>query len=150
MKIGALASKTGTSVETIRFYEKEGLLPAPERTAGNYRIYDVQHVERLTFIRHCRSLDMAMDEIKLLLRLKDAPDQSCGEVNRVLDQHIAHVDQRISELKSLQVQLSMLRAQCADESDAAHCGILKELSQGGTAVRRKASKHIDATHGRPR
>lgn len=132
MKIGYLASKTGTSVETIRFYEREGLLPAPDRTAGNYRIYDVHHVERLSFIRHCRSLYMAMDEIKLLLRLKDAPAQSCGEVNRVLDEHIAHVDQRISELKSLQTQLTALRAQCADMSDAAHCGILKGLSEGGS------------------
>ena len=64
MKIGELATLTGCPVETIRYYEREGLLPAPSRSAGNYRQYDTAHVERLSFIRHCRSLDMTQEEIR--------------------------------------------------------------------------------------
>lgn len=91
MKIGDLANLTGTQVETIRYYEKEGLLPEPARTVTNYRIYDVQHVERLAFIRRCRSLDMGLDEVRVLLGLKDKPSQSCEDANRVLDEHLGRV-----------------------------------------------------------
>ena len=68
MKIGALAETTGTSVETIRYYEREGLLPAAPRADNNYRLYTRVHAERLAFIRHCRNLDMTLDEIRALLR----------------------------------------------------------------------------------
>ena len=69
MKIGELAEATGTQIETIRYYEREGLLPEPGRSTGNYRIYDRVHADRLSFIRHCRALDMNLDEIRVLLRL---------------------------------------------------------------------------------
>ncbi len=88
MKIGELARVTGTPVETIRYYEREGLLAAPARTDGNFRIYEDTHAERLSFIRHCRSLDMSLDEIRILLRFKDAPGANCGDVNTLLDAHI--------------------------------------------------------------
>lgn len=129
MKIGELARGTGTQVETIRYYEREGLLPTPARTDGNFRIYERIHVERLSFIRHCRSLDMTLDEIRALLRIKDAPAEGCGDVNTLLDKHICHVAARIRELRGLERQLKDLRAQCNEEGDAAHCGILNELSQ---------------------
>lgn len=148
MKIGDLAHQTHTQVETIRFYEREGLLPEPARTATNYRIYDAQHVARLAFIRHCRSLDMALGEIRVLLKLQDAPAQSCDEVNRVLDEHIGHVAQRIDELKSLKAQLTALRSQCGQAQDAARCGILKGLSQGGSTSAPHAHQHLASTHGR--
>ena len=77
MKIGELAQKTGMQVETVRYYEKEGLLPRIGRTDSNYRVYSDAHVERLLFIRHCRSLDMTLDEIRILLHFKDIPDESC-------------------------------------------------------------------------
>ena len=64
MRIGEVAQATGTSIETIRYYEREGLLPAPARSEGNYRIYEAAHVDRLLFIRHCRRLDMTQDEIR--------------------------------------------------------------------------------------
>ena len=73
MKIGELATLTRTQVETIRYYEREGLLPAAPRSDGNYRIYGPEHAERLAFIRQCRSLDMAINEIRVLLRFKDSP-----------------------------------------------------------------------------
>lgn len=150
MKIGDLSSQTSTPVETIRFYEREGLLPQPARTPTNYRIYDRQHVERLTFIRHCRTLDMALDEIRVLLSLKDAPSQSCEEVNRVLDEHIGHVAQRIDELTALKTQLTTLRSQCVESQDAAHCAILKELSHGTPSAQPHAHQHLQTTHGRRR
>ena len=102
MKIGDLSKLTQTQVETIRYYEREGLLPEPDRTEGNYRIYGEAHAERLAFIRHCRSLDMALDEIRQLLRFKDDPASDCGDVNALLDEHIGHVSRRIKELKSLE------------------------------------------------
>lgn len=81
MKIGELASALDVPIETIRYFEREGLLPAPARSEGNYRLYSETHRERLSFIRHCRTLDMALDEIRQLLRLKDSPDDPRGEVN---------------------------------------------------------------------
>jgi len=128
MKIGELARAAQTQVETIRYYEREGLLPQAPRSDGNYRIYGPVHVERLAFIRHCRSLDMTLGEIRVLLRFKDAPQAQCGEVNVLLDEHIGHVTTRIRELRQLERQLKALRDQCRTPRDAAHCGILNELS----------------------
>ena len=130
MKIGQLAKVTDTKVETIRFYEREGLLLAPSRSNGNYRVYENAHVERLSFIRHCRSLDIALDEIRRLLQFKEAPADNCHEVNEVLDEHIGHVAERIRELRRLERQLRDLRELCTKARDAAHCGILVQLSQG--------------------
>jgi DNA-binding transcriptional MerR regulator len=73
---------------TIRYYEREGPLLEPARSEGNYRLYTDIHVERLQFIRHCRVLDMMLEEIRNLLGLRDAPDENCSEVNALLDEHI--------------------------------------------------------------
>lgn len=143
MKIGELARATNTQVETIRYYEREGLLPETARTEGNYRIYDDAHVQRLSFIRHCRSLDMTLDEIRVLLRFKDAPAENCGQVNVLLDDHIGHVTQRIRELRQLEKQLKSLRQLCQDAQDAAHCGILNELTD---IARHPAAVRIPAGH----
>jgi len=128
MKIGELAQVAQCSVETIRYYEKEGLLPAPSRTAGNFRVYGPEHVERLRFIRHCRALDMSHNEIHALLELADKAEQGCGAVNEVFDQHIAHVDERIRELTHLKQQLATLRQRCQSEQAVQSCGILKGLA----------------------
>jgi len=128
LKIGELAARTDCPAETIRYYEREALLPPPTRSQGNYRMYGEQHVERLQFIRHCRSLDMTLDEVRSLLQFRDAPEQNCGAVNSLLDKHIGHVAQRIEELKGLQVQLNALRAQCDNAQAARDCGILQGLA----------------------
>ncbi|TAM43317.1 MAG: Cd(II)/Pb(II)-responsive transcriptional regulator [Burkholderiaceae bacterium] len=148
MKIGELARATLTPLETIRFYEREGLLPPAARTEGNYRIYDQQHVERLTFIRHCRTLDMALDEIRTLLRFKASPQQNCAGVNELLDDHIGHVAQRVRELRSLERQLKVLRQQCVEANATADCGILKGLSGDLVAESPapKSRKHVHGTH----
>jgi Cd(II)/Pb(II)-responsive transcriptional regulator len=154
MRIGELARATGTHVETIRYYEREGLLPAPARSEGNYRMYDDSHVDRLLFIRHCRQLDMTLDEIRVLLRFKDAPEAHCGEVDAVLEQHIAHVGARIAELQALQSHLLELRAQCQHAQGAsADCGILQELSNSSRRALARTDDgdagHVPGTHGRP-
>lgn len=128
MTIGALAAKTGCQTETIRYYEHQGLLPAPARSSANYRLYGEAHAERLHFIRHCRSLDMTLDEIRTLLKLRDQPEENCEEVNTLLDHHIGHVAQRIAELQGLEQQLRALREQCQHARAAKDCGILQSLA----------------------
>lgn len=146
MKIGQLATATATPVETIRYYERAGLLPAAPRTEGNYRDYDAAHVQRLSFIRHCRALDMALDEIRTLLRLQDAPGGDCGGVNAVLDAHIGHVAQRIRELRALERQLRGLRAQCQATQATEDCGILKTLADEPAPTVAPLARHVHGVH----
>ena len=146
MRIGKLAAATGTPVETVRFYEREGLLPTTQRTDNNYRIYTTAHAERLAFIRHCRNLDMALDEIRALLRLRDAPSQDCGEVNALLDEHIEHVTLRIRELRALETELKSLRAKCSKPHAIEECGILNGLDAAATGGGNSPHRHIRGAH----
>jgi len=127
LKIGELAKRTSCLVETIRYYEREGLLLRPARSVGNYRLYTDEHVERLQFIRHCRSLDLTLEEIRNLLRFRDAPDENCSDVNALLDEHIKHVANRIKELKLLQKNLRGLRSLCRQAQTTRDCRILQSL-----------------------
>jgi Cd(II)/Pb(II)-responsive transcriptional regulator len=145
-KIGQLAAETGSTVETIRYYEQQHLLPQPARSAGNYRLYGEEHVIRLQFIRRCRSLDMALDEIRTLLDFRDAPRPDCGGVNAVVDKHLSHVANRIDELKLLQLQLQALRDQCVTTRSTAECAILRGLSQGDNVEIRKPTTHVHGSH----
>ena len=144
MKIGELAKATGSLVETIRFYEREGLLPKAARTDANYRMYSQADAERLAFIRNCRNLDMTLNEIRALLSFRDAPAENCGDVNALLDEHIEHVAARIRELKSLEKDLKSLRAQCSAAKAARDCGILQGLSDTTKSPSRKTprSTHV--------
>ncbi|ACS87204.1 Cd(II)/Pb(II)-responsive transcriptional regulator [Musicola paradisiaca] len=128
MKIGELAGVTNTTPETIRFYEKKGLLPAPERTEGNYRHYHQFHVDRLRFIRNCRSLDMNHEEIRALIALAEQPAASCEGVNTLLNEHIGHVEARIAELQQLKSQLLHISQRCQVAQSVDGCGILQGLS----------------------
>lgn len=147
--IGALAKRTQCQAETIRYYEREGLLPPPARSQGNYRQYDTTHVERLSFIRHCRSLDMTLDEIRALLDFRDAPTRNCAQVSALLDEHVHHVADRIAQLRRLERQLKHLRGLCASPGQAERCGILNEMSraaQGGHQA--AAAGHVRGPHTR--
>lgn len=145
MKIGELARQADTNPETIRYYEREGLLQRAGRSDGNYRVYSDTHLDRLNFIRRCRNLDMTLNEIRTLLSYKDAPQENCGEVNRLLDEHIEHVSRRIAELKALEGELRRLRDNCHDETRAASCGILNGLSE--PSLREGHSNcHVSGTH----
>lgn len=142
MKIGELAQVAQCTVETVRYYEKEGLLAAPARTAANYRSYGDAHVDRLRFIRNCRALDMTHEEIRALLGLMDQSADNCGGVNQLLDEHIAHVDVRIAELSQLRQQLSQLRQRCQGVQAVDACGILQGLASMETEPRHARHTHL--------
>lgn len=128
IKIGALAKLTETTVETIRYYEKEKLLPIAIRSEGNYRLYNTSHIEQLQFILHCRALDLTLAEIRILLAYRDTPSEDCGNVNRLIDEHIAAVELKMNKLSQLKQHLQVLRQQCSQEADAKSCGILNALA----------------------
>lgn len=146
LKIGELARMTGSQVETVRYYEREGLLPVPHRSDGNYRLYDATHVEHLQFVLRCRSLDMTLNEIRELLKFRDSPEQNCGAVNELLDQHIEHVTTRIAELQSLEKQLKKLRKLCGQSQKAKDCQILQGLSKPQSTKARKLVSHGPGCH----
>ncbi len=142
MKIGELAKMAHCSVETIRYYEKEALLPITARSEGNFRVYGAAHVERLRFIRNCRNLDMSHEEIHALLALTDRPQDGCGGINEVFDQHIAHVDERITELAQLKQQLTALRQRCQADQSQQDCGILQGLANMQTEQKPQRHSHL--------
>jgi len=128
MKIGELAKLTGCSVQTIRYYEKENLLKSKARSEGNFRLYDASAVEQLMFIKHCRSLDLALSEVRLLIDLNQSRGRHCDDVNNMIDNHIEQVEQRMKELVGLRQQLALLRESCSTNRAIEECGILKSLS----------------------
>lgn len=142
MKIGELAKVAHCSVETIRYYEKEALLPVTARSEGNFRVYGASHVDRLRFIRNCRNLDMSHEEIRSLLVMIDNPQDGCGGINHVFDQHIAHVDERIRELAQLKSLLSTLRQRCQIEKKIDCCGILHGLAEMTTEKKPERHTHL--------
>lgn len=128
IRIGELASRTDCEVVTIRYYEKEGLLPEPARSEGNFRLYDETHVERLQFIRHCRSLDMPLSDVRTLLALRDDQSQECDEVITLLDSRILEAESRIEALIILKQHLVTLRERCGGAQCVESCGILQDLA----------------------
>ena len=142
MKIGELAQVAQCTVVTVRYYEKAGLLPETVRTAGNFRVYGPDHVERLRFIRNCRALDMSHGEIHTLLGLADRPQDGCGAINTVFDAHIAHVNERIKELGNLKQQLQALRESCQSEQGVEACGILQGLVAMETTAKPERHTHL--------
>lgn len=128
VKIGELATLTGCSVQSIRYYEKEKILPSMRRSEGNFRLYGLATVEQLKFIKHCRSLDLSLAEIRQLIALNQQPGMQCDDVNDMVESHIEQVALRIEELQFLQIQLRSLRDSCSNSRTVEECGILKNLS----------------------
>ncbi len=129
VKIGELAKLTGCQVVTIRYYEKEGLLHAPERNAGNYRLYGDEDIDRLRFIRHCREHGISLAEIRDLLAFRDHPAASCDWINSLIEKHIAGVDEQIASLQHLKQHLQALLQKCSGGKHG-ECGILESLKRG--------------------
>mgnify|MGYP000019291981 CR=1 FL=1 len=127
MRIGELGNETGVDIETIRHYEKIGLLSVPPREPNGYRNYETSHLERLAFIRHCRALDMPLADVKRLLDFITHPEVDCGEINRLIDAHLHNIRERLHSMQSLEKQLEVLRARCGDSHIVRDCGILSEL-----------------------
>ncbi|TWO73098.1 Cd(II)/Pb(II)-responsive transcriptional regulator [Caenimonas sedimenti] len=127
MKISDLSRATGVDVDTIRYYEKSGLLPPPAREANGYRSYADSHLERLAFVRHCRALDMPLADVKSLLEVVDGRQAEDSGIDMLIEAQLQRVRARLKSLRALEKQLAKLRESC-DEDHAAHpCRILQEL-----------------------
>ncbi len=126
-KIGDLARTTGTKVETIRYYERIGLLPSPARTDGNYRAYAGHHLDRLSFILRSRDLGFSLEEVRALLRLADDRDRSCAEVDRIARAHLEEVERKLADLIALGAELRQLIEQCR-HGTVADCRIIEAMA----------------------
>ncbi|NIR30897.1 MAG: helix-turn-helix domain-containing protein [Gammaproteobacteria bacterium] len=111
--IGALSGRSGVNVETIRYYERTGLLPNPPRTEGGHRLYGVEQLKRLAFIRRSRELGFSIEEIRALLDLVDSGDYACGQVKSMTDRHLESVRSKMADLRKLEKTLANVSAQCA-------------------------------------
>src|SRR3954447_16023175 len=120
MRIGELAARTGFSVRNIRFYEQRGLLPAPRRTEGGYRVYDQDAVTRLRFVRSAQALGLSLAEIAEVLRVRDHQGPPCRYVAELIETHISDVETRITELAALRDELRA-RLPPGAEPDPARC-----------------------------
>jgi DNA-binding transcriptional MerR regulator len=147
MRIGALSRATGVDIETIRFYEKSGLLPGPARSDNGYRDYAQAHLERLAFIRHGRALDMSLADIGLLLASLNSRDAAqLASVDGLVDAQLARVRARLASMQALEQQLMALKSRC-DGQHPQHgaqqgCGILEELV--AAAHGEACACHVDA------
>ena len=124
--IGALSGRTGVNIETIRYYERIGLLPLPPRTEGGHRLYSQEHLKRLSFIRQSRALGFTLDEIRVLLGLVDGGDYTCAEVQAMTLEHLGKVRRKIGHLKSMERVLEEMAAQCSG-GKVAQCPIVEAL-----------------------
>src|SRR6266446_649468 len=113
VSIGTLAKRSGVTVETIRYYERIGLLPAPPRSPGGYRVYSSVHAERLQFVRRARDLGLSLDEVRHLLSLADQKSNSCSKVHALATHHLADIRTRIADLKRMERVLARLVRSCA-------------------------------------
>jgi Cd(II)/Pb(II)-responsive transcriptional regulator len=127
MRIGELAKRSAIKTDTVRYYEKVGLLEPPPRRPNGYRHYGAEHIERLAFIRHCRVLGMSLEDIRRLLGLAEHPEADCGAVDRMIEEHLIRVRTRLADLRQLEQQLEALRRQCTMQTSVDRCGILQEL-----------------------
>ncbi len=137
LSIGALAKATATKIETIRYYERIGLLPRPERTAGNYRSYDTEDLARLSFARRSRDLGFPLSVVRDLLRLADEKKRDCAEVDTIAREHLAEVEHKLADLTALRRELKGLIDQCG-HGTIATCRIIESLSPRPSSDGRKS------------
>lgn len=128
IRIGELSGRTGCNIETIRYYERVGLLPPPNRSASRYRLYDSSDVRRLTFVRRARELGFSLDEVRALLALSAAEqDEACNQVRALAASHLADVQAKIVDLRTMERVLADAVRRC-DEGRAAGCPLIDALS----------------------
>ena len=133
LTIGRVSKATDCKVQTIRYYEDIGLIPKPDRSVGNQRIYETSHVERLRFIRHARELGFSLNAIRDLLSLSDQPQQSCEAADVIARQQLTHVEQRIGLLQSLKTELERMIDQCSG-GKISDCRVIEVLSDHDQCV----------------
>lgn len=129
MRIGELARAAGVGVETIRYYERRGLLPAPPRTNGRYRSYETDDLARVRFIRRAKTLGFALGDIAELLSLRDDEATSCAEVGRRAAAKLADLDRRMGELAAIRRALASLAASCGAAAEPGTCALLSHLEE---------------------
>lgn len=127
LTIGDLGKATDTKVETIRYYERIGLLAKPDRTGGNYRAYGQEALARLSFIRRARDLGFSLDQVRELLALASQDQRDCGSVDAIANAHLAEIDRKLADLAALRHELSAVIASC-DGGTIAECRILDALA----------------------
>lgn len=126
LSIGALSKHSGVNIETVRYYEKIGVMPAPDRSAKGYRIYGADHLKRLSFVRRSRQLGFSLDEIRGLLRLVDGHAYTCTQVRELTLDHVAEIRRKIEDLKRLKRVMEEMAAQCSGER-APKCAVIDAL-----------------------
>ena len=129
LTIGDLGKATGTRAETIRYYEKIGLLPKPPRTVGNYRDYGQAELGRLSFIRRARDLGFSLDQVRALLKLSDDRGQNCAGIDRIAEAHLREVDRKLADLTALRHELKSVIESC-EGGTIADCRIIETLGPG--------------------
>ncbi len=126
LTIGDLGKATGTKVETVRYYEKIGLLPKPPRTGGNYRDYGEAELGRLSFIRRARDLGFSLDQVRALLKLSDDEGHDCAGIDRIAHAHLLEVDRKLADLTALRRELKAVIDSCQG-GIIADCRIVEAL-----------------------
>ena len=140
-QIGALSARSGVNIETIRYYERVGLIPAPPRTEGRQRVYDISHLKRPTFIRRSRELGFSLDQIRDLLGLVRGHDLTCAEVKTLTETHVADIRRKVKDLRKLERVLNDLAARCHGR-EVPDCPILEAL--GGSSPVARSGAGSDA------
>jgi MerR family mercuric resistance operon transcriptional regulator len=131
--IGALSQRTGCNIETIRYYERIGLLPPAGRSGGGHRVYTEAHSRRLGFIRRTRQLGFTLDEVRTLLKLVDGGRYTCAQVKRITVHHLDGVRQKVADLQKIERVLREMAAQC-DGGRVPKCAVIDALFEGTTAA----------------
>jgi DNA-binding transcriptional MerR regulator len=137
LTIGQLGRATDTKIETIRYYEKIGLLPAPRRTAGNYRSYAAEHLQRLGFIRRTRELGFSIEEVRELLELAAQGERPCEEVDQLVARHLETTERKIEALRRLRRELRDTLASCKG-GRVAECRVIQALSPAAARSKKRA------------
>jgi MerR family mercuric resistance operon transcriptional regulator len=131
IRIGSLASRTGCNIETIRYYERIGLLPKPQRSAGGYRLYEEEHVRRLQFVRRARTMGFHLTDIVTLLALGDTGSKTCNKARSMAQHHLTEVRAQIAELQAIEATLAEAIERC-DSGGEQRCPVVTTLAGCGS------------------
>jgi MerR family mercuric resistance operon transcriptional regulator len=129
MLIGDMSKLTGCNIETIRYYERIGVMPAPARSSGGHRLYTVEHLKRLTFIRRSRELGFTLKQVRGLLAMVDGGDFTCDEIKAITTEHKGEVRRKIADLRRLERVLGDMASRC-DRGEVPDCPVIDALFEG--------------------
>jgi Hg(II)-responsive transcriptional regulator len=135
--IGELARQASVHVETLRYYERRGLIPKPHRTVSNYRVYSSENLRRVKFIKQAQGIGFSLNEIKKLLALRTTPRARCADVRRYATHKIEDIDARIRSLARMRKTLEKLLDECSGNRPATQCPILESLDSQPSTVTQK-------------